>query len=271
MRRNFDGKIDTASGSNRLNLLIWSQPSYCTHSLTHKCTCGFTVKVPTHYPCNVKLPRDHWHCLFTWIFKYKHSQLRCAQAIYFINLISSNDAISSGISQSLILKRNTNVPSTLFSLPEDVCLKFSTFDESSIIDFSWNGRLTKILNIRMATCEILAALSTLGGAFSCLGESGDLTAAQTAGCIALHQLILSRRIEDPNLILRCYIYQVYSLCQQGLRVKAIKLIKEIIYPNLQRLVNQHKIETPVKNMYIAACHKVRQMHNAKNSTRKKTN
>ena len=248
-------KIGTCS--NSLNLLVWARPTYCTHKLNHKCTCGFIIKLDVQYSSVLKLSCDHWCCLFTWIFNYKHSPLRVPQFLSFVKYISSNNAICSNLSHHLILQRNTNVPATFFSLPEDICLKFPIFDESCIIDRIWNGYITRILNIRMATCEILAALSTLGGAFSCLGESGDINAAQTAGCIALQQLILSRRIEDPNLIIRCYIYQVYSLCQRGLRKKAIKLIRQVIYPYLQRLVNQNSVENAVKKMYIAACHKVR--------------
>lgn len=266
-------KVKSVNWKNNVKLSIWSVPKYCTHSLVDKCTCGFKIKVTA---CNIRemqLPHndDNWHCLFTWIFKYKYSSLRIGQVISLIDFVSSNDTICRNLSHYLILQRNTNVPSSLFSLPEYICLKFPICDESSIIDRTFNSHITRILNIRMATCEILAALSTLGGAFSCLGESGDLNAAQTAGCIALRQLILSRRIEDPNLIIRCYIYHVYSLCQRGLKRRAIKFIRQLIYPNLQRLANRNKIDEPVKKMYIAACHKVRYMTKSHNQGKRENN
>lgn len=193
-----------------------------------------------------------------------------------IEYLLSSERACNLLCHKLICQRNKRMSSlssscpsssSSFLLPDNLCLKLNTIDESSIIDKKWNGMIIRIVNLRMATCEILAIFSTLGGAFSCLAESGDLSAAQTAGCIAFRQLILSRRIEDPNLIIRCYIYQVYSLCQQRLKKKAIKLLKQIVYPNLQMLVSQNKVEPCIKRMYIAACHKVQQIKASWGDTR----
>ena len=251
----------------QLQLLIWSSPSYCEHKLSDRCDCGLRVNIPIEYsiePGSAKEANDHWQCMFSWSYKYRNSKLRNGQVVLLVEHLSSNESASKSLCHRLIVQRNRKMSSpssssSSFLVPDKICLKFYTFDECTIIDRKWNGFITRIVNLRMATCEILAIFSTLGGAFSCLGESGDLSAAQTAGCIAFRQLILSRRIEDPNLIIRCYIYQVYSLCQLRLKKKAVKLLKQIIYPTLQVLVSQNKVEPCIKKMYIAACHKVKQM------------
>jgi len=94
--------------------------------------------------------------------------------------------------------------------------------------------------------EGLSWLSTLGGAFSSLGDR-NVHFAKKAGQISLSQLRLSTVFGDPNLIARCFIYISHSLCQQGYRKKAIRLVKKILYPYLVHL--NGNIERIVAQMY----------------------
>ena len=106
----------------------------------------------------------------------------------------------------------------------------------------------------METDDTLAMLSTLGGAYSCLGEK-DETSAATAGRIAERQLCLSTSAGDPNLIARCCIYQVYSYCQRGMKRHAIRLMR-VIHKFLTQLIATGKCESALVKMYQAASHRI---------------
>lgn len=75
-------------------------------------------------------------------------------------------------------------------------------------------------------CELdhaLSWLSTLGGAFSALGDYFS-NCALIAGKISVHQLQLALRLNDPNIITRCRLYFSLSLIQR----KYFKLARRII-------------------------------------------
>lgn len=65
-------------------------------------------------------------------------------------------------------------------------------------------------------CELdhaLSWLSTLGGAFSALGDYFS-NCALIAGKISVHQLQLALRLDDPTIVTRCRLYFSLSLIQQ---------------------------------------------------------
>lgn len=79
-------------------------------------------------------------------------------------------------------------------------------------------------------CELdyaLSWLSTLGGAFSALGDY-SLNCAEIAGKISRHQLNLALRLKDPMIVNRCKLYYSLSLIQRG-RFKLARLIIENEY------------------------------------------
>ena len=80
-----------------------------------------------------------------------------------------------------------------------------------------------------------------------------------AGQVALRQLRLSWMRDDPNLIIRCLIYEVYSYCQRGQKRKAVTMIRKSIYPSIVIMISRKKCQDIVINMYRAACHKIRYM------------
>lgn len=76
-------------------------------------------------------------------------------------------------------------------------------------------------------CELdhaLSWLSTLGGAFSALGDYFS-NCALIAGKISVHQLQLALRLNDPNIVTRCRLYFSLSLIQR----KYFKFAKRIIH------------------------------------------
>jgi hypothetical protein len=68
-------------------------------------------------------------------------------------------------------------------------------------------------------------LSTLGGAFSALGDYFE-DRAKIAGKISIHQMMLACRLCDPNLISRCKLFLSISLIQQENFKLAQRLIRE---------------------------------------------
>lgn len=75
-------------------------------------------------------------------------------------------------------------------------------------------------------CELdhtLSWLSTLGGAFSALGDYA-INYAEVAGKISFHQWSLALKMNDPNIVARCRLYFSLSLIQKG----HYKLARDII-------------------------------------------
>lgn len=75
--------------------------------------------------------------------------------------------------------------------------------------------------------HMMSWLSTLGGAFSALGDYFSAS-AEIAGKISMHQMKLACRMGDPFLLSRCYLYSSISLIQKG-RFKLARRILETHY------------------------------------------
>lgn len=78
---------------------------------------------------------------------------------------------------------------------------------------------------RLELDHALSWLSTLGGAFSALGDYFP-SAAEMAGKISLHQFKLALRLHDPNIQARCRLFLSLSLIQQRCYQIAKKIILE---------------------------------------------
>lgn len=74
---------------------------------------------------------------------------------------------------------------------------------------------------------MMSWLSTLGGAFSALGDYFQ-TSAETAGKISYHQMKLAIRLGNPYLLSRCFLYLSISLIQKN-KLKAARRIIEQQY------------------------------------------
>jgi hypothetical protein len=124
------------------------------------------------------------------------------------------------------------------------------------MDMAWNRRISYLVTGRFRLEESLAWLSTLGGAYSCLGEI-DLSCALRAGEISVKQLQLACVSGDPGLMARCALYRVYSLCQREMKREARVLIKEGIHPFISNMIVNKCCDNILKNMYRAACYRVK--------------
>lgn len=72
--------------------------------------------------------------------------------------------------------------------------------------------------------HMMSWLSTLGGAFSALGDYFS-TSAEIAGKISFHQMKLAMRLADPFLLSRCFLYFSISLIQKGRLTQARRILE----------------------------------------------
>lgn len=89
----------------------------------------------------------------------------------------------------------------------------------------------------------LSWLSTLGGAFSALGDYFE-NCAETAGKISINQLKLAYRLRDENIKSRCRLYLSLSLIQR----QRYKLAKQIIYNEFHQAKRGPVVDIRLINM-----------------------
>uniref|UniRef100_A0A1E1X635 Uncharacterized protein n=1 Tax=Amblyomma aureolatum TaxID=187763 RepID=A0A1E1X635_9ACAR len=83
-----------------------------------------------------------------------------------------------------------------------------------VIDMSWEGKIGHLVVQQLELENTMAWLSTLGGAFSALGDY-DFRFAEAACQVSVKQLKLALHIGDPVTVCRCQIYLAMSLLQRG--------------------------------------------------------
>lgn len=86
--------------------------------------------------------------------------------------------------------------------------------KKQFLDYKWNKILMQIIREKQEADCAMSWLSTLGGAFSALGEEFE-HCAEMAGKISVRQFELALRLDNPLLIARCRLYSALSLIQRG--------------------------------------------------------
>ncbi|CAK9832825.1 Uncharacterized protein F58A4.6 [Anthophora retusa] len=109
---------------------------------------------------------------------------------------------------------------------EVILMKLRT-PKKQFLDYKWNERVAQIIVERRETDHAMCWLSTLGGAFSALGEEFH-HCAEVAGKISIKQFQLALSLGDPLLVARCKLYAALSLIQQD-RFKIPKKIVRNVY------------------------------------------
>ncbi|XP_026755060.1 uncharacterized protein F58A4.6 [Galleria mellonella] len=95
--------------------------------------------------------------------------------------------------------------------------------DQEIIDYAWNERMLKLLWTRVEIENAFSWLSTLGGAYSALGDYFD-HCAEEAGRISIRQYKLSKMLGDDGLAARSQLYSALSFSQRG----NLKLSRRIV-------------------------------------------
>ncbi|XP_052888618.1 uncharacterized protein F58A4.6 [Anopheles moucheti] len=112
------------------------------------------------------------------------------------------------------------------------------------LDYHWGERAVRMMWELIELTELMAWLSTLGGAFSALGNYQP-ACADTAGKISLHQMKLAFRLGDPSLVARCQLYLAISLIQRA----EFAVAKQII----QRVYRNERKQTEPETRLLKMC------------------
>ncbi|CRK87635.1 CLUMA_CG001431, isoform A [Clunio marinus] len=96
--------------------------------------------------------------------------------------------------------------------------------KSEFIDKTWGEIIRLLIWEQLEIDHMMSWLSTLGGAFSALGDYFE-TSAEIAGKISIQQMRLAFRLGDPGLRSRCLLYFSISLIQKHEFKIAQKIIK----------------------------------------------
>ncbi|XP_043268430.1 uncharacterized protein F58A4.6 [Venturia canescens] len=99
--------------------------------------------------------------------------------------------------------------------------------DKQFLDYRWAERTSRMAMEKAEISHAMSWLSTLGGAFSALGEQFQ-HCAQMAGKISVHQFTLALKLGDPLLIARCKLYAALSMIQQG-NLKIPRIIIQSIF------------------------------------------
>ncbi|EAT40215.1 AAEL008038-PB [Aedes aegypti] len=94
------------------------------------------------------------------------------------------------------------------------------------IDYAWGEQANQMMWERIELDELMSWLSTLGGAFSALGDY-KLACADTAARISVQQMKLAIRLGEPSVIARCWLYMAIALIQKYEFAVAKRIVKRI--------------------------------------------
>lgn len=86
--------------------------------------------------------------------------------------------------------------------------------DREIIDYAWNDRILRLVWTRVEIENAFSWLSTLGGAYSALGDYFE-DCAEEAGRISVRQYKLSQMLGDDSLAARSRLYSALSQAQKG--------------------------------------------------------
>ncbi|RZC38270.1 F58A4.6 -like [Asbolus verrucosus] len=133
----------------------------------------------------------------------------------------------------------------------------------NLIDYNWNDRVTKMVRERCELEHALSWLSTLGGAFSALGDYFE-RCARIAGKISVNQLKLALRLGDPTIASRCWLYFSLSLIQQ----QRFRIARHIIYEEYKAAKQSPARDERIVRMCKGIWAKLQYEHNIHRSRKK---
>ncbi|GLH10550.1 Uncharacterized protein GBIM_15487 [Gryllus bimaculatus] len=142
----------------------------------------------------------------------------------FVNTLKASEIYRTAVITHLLQCKNIEQNKCTSMYPLKLIIQLSS-PKKEIIDYSWNERMLTMALERRELDHAMSWFSTLGGAFSALGDHFD-HCALVAGQISIKQLKLALRLGDPMTVARCKLYLALSLLQRGYLTKAKHIIKE---------------------------------------------
>lgn len=167
---------------------------------------------------------------------------RCSLNSYFVCLFTATLKYSKVYRRLVInalFKRFGSSPTTVLRV------RLKMYCGKHTIDFKWNEIITRLCQEKCELDSAMAWLSTLGGAFSALGDQIE-DCAVMAGWISIQQFKLALRLGDPQTVARCRLFYALSLIQRG-RLKEARNLVKVVY---KLVTTRFTTDTRLKRM----CH-----------------
>ncbi|XP_054280530.1 uncharacterized protein LOC128998431 [Macrosteles quadrilineatus] len=133
--------------------------------------------------------------------------------------------------------------SIYFQLSKMVGLIKLSQPQSHVLDLKWASMACHTIHELRQLQYAMSWLSTLGGAFSALGEEQE-KCAKAAGVISVEQLRIALKLGDQIIISQCKLYFSLSLIQRGY----CKLAKRIILEQYSSLKTSKVADRKTLNM-----------------------
>uniref|UniRef100_A0A1E1WIQ9 Uncharacterized protein n=1 Tax=Pectinophora gossypiella TaxID=13191 RepID=A0A1E1WIQ9_PECGO len=99
--------------------------------------------------------------------------------------------------------------------------------DKEVIDFVWNEKILRLVWTRVEIENAFSWLSTLGGAYSALGDYFEYC-AEEAGRISMRQYKLSKMLGDDSLAARSCLYSALSHAQKGNLKLARHIVRKVV-------------------------------------------
>ena len=136
----------------------------------------------------------------------------------------------------------------------------------NLFDYRWYARIHSLLSDFVVMESALAWLNTLGGAYSALGEHSNYH-AKVAHDIAIKQLAIADKLDDPKLKTQCKLYIAFGLLQQRKYKTAQLIIEEQMRSSN---VTGNRAENKLYQMCLAAMQRLKIGKERKNQSNENT-
>uniref|UniRef100_A0A8R1DUL8 Uncharacterized protein n=1 Tax=Caenorhabditis japonica TaxID=281687 RepID=A0A8R1DUL8_CAEJA len=93
-------------------------------------------------------------------------------------------------------------------------------------DFAWDRRVKYLYRYMLDLEKFMWNLSTLGGAYSAMGDF-DKNYAKIAAKITAQQISLAKKYGDPNILARCLLYTALAEGQMGRLTQAVLIVRAV--------------------------------------------
>lgn len=150
------------------------------------------------------------------------------------------------------------------SAEKDLMLNLQMFEGGDKLDSEGNKMASILLWEFIELEDALHWLSTLGGAFSNLGEH-DQAFAKRAGENAQKQLIVAQKFGDPMVMAKCWLFVAMSLMQQQVFHNAQLIIKNVYahcrHKSMTNLLGTGKLIAMCRGIWARLCYEANQSIN----------
>ncbi|KAJ0173247.1 hypothetical protein K1T71_011423 [Dendrolimus kikuchii] len=136
--------------------------------------------------------------------------------------------------------------------------------DSDIIDYAWNDRVLRLIWTRVEIENAFSWLSTLGGAYSALGDYFE-HCAEEAGRISIRQYKLSKILGDDGLAARSRLYSALAYAQKGHLHTARNIVRKVA--EFARLTHDQRLNRMCQGVWA----KLKYLRSLKHSTNCKEN